>query len=145
MPRGVKKENLPSKVCVTCGRPFTWRKKWERCWDEVTTCSKSCNAARRRGEVGGEDKNSAGSKQERKEARKAKREGSADPSLFSKPCTLCETPSDTLIRCTIDQTKKWEMVCGKCWKGVSGGVTDGDADHPHYNYGGLWKNRYAAS
>jgi hypothetical protein len=45
--RGVKKENLPSKTCVTCGRPFTWRKKWERVWDEVTTCSKSCNRKRR--------------------------------------------------------------------------------------------------
>lgn len=26
MTRGVKKENLPSKVCVVCNRPFTWRK-----------------------------------------------------------------------------------------------------------------------
>ena len=84
MPRGVKKENLPEKVCVTCGRPFTWRKKWERCWDEVTTCSKSCNAARRRGET-----NTLADKQERKEARKAKREGKADPMLFAKPCTVC--------------------------------------------------------
>ena len=40
--------NLPVKTCVVCNRPFTWRKKWERCWDEVTTCSKSCNAARKR-------------------------------------------------------------------------------------------------
>ena len=40
--------NLPVKTCVVCDRPFTWRKKWERCWDEVTTCSKSCNAARKR-------------------------------------------------------------------------------------------------
>ena len=47
MPRGVKKENLPSKMCVVCGRPFTWRKKWERVWDEVTTCSKSCNRKRK--------------------------------------------------------------------------------------------------
>lgn len=47
MPRGVKKEHLPSKICVVCERPFTWRKKWERCWDEVTTCSKSCNTKRR--------------------------------------------------------------------------------------------------
>ena len=45
--RGVKKENLPSKVCVVCDRPFTWRKKWENCWDEVTTCSKSCNGKRK--------------------------------------------------------------------------------------------------
>jgi hypothetical protein len=38
----VKKENLPSKMCEKCGRPFTWRKKWERCWDEVRFCSKRC-------------------------------------------------------------------------------------------------------
>lgn len=27
------------------------------------------------------------------------------------------------------------MVCGKCWRGVSGGVVDGDANHPHYRRG----------
>merc|ERR1712194_811162 len=43
----VAKENLPSKICVVCNRPFTWRKKWERNWDEVTTCSKSCNSKRK--------------------------------------------------------------------------------------------------
>jgi len=42
MPRGVKKENLPSKICVKCARPFTWRKKWEKCWEEVKFCSKRC-------------------------------------------------------------------------------------------------------
>lgn len=26
MPKGIKKENLPSKICLTCKRPFTWRK-----------------------------------------------------------------------------------------------------------------------
>ena len=41
------KSNLPEKTCVVCGRPFAWRKKWSRCWDEVTCCSKSCNAQRR--------------------------------------------------------------------------------------------------
>ena len=39
----VKKENLPSKLCVVCQRPFTWRKKWERCWEEVKYCSKRCS------------------------------------------------------------------------------------------------------
>jgi len=29
--RGVKKTDLPTKVCPTCQRPFSWRKKWERC------------------------------------------------------------------------------------------------------------------
>ncbi len=42
MPRGVAKANLPTKTCVVCLRPFTWRKVWERCWDEVQTCSDRC-------------------------------------------------------------------------------------------------------
>jgi hypothetical protein len=40
--RGVKKENLPTKVCAACGRPFTWRKKWERDWENVRYCSDAC-------------------------------------------------------------------------------------------------------
>ena len=38
----IKKENLPSKVCIICQRPFSWRKKWERVWDEVKFCSEKC-------------------------------------------------------------------------------------------------------
>jgi hypothetical protein len=48
MPRGVNKEHLPTKVCEVCGRPFTWRRKWARCWDEVRTCSHRCQQERRR-------------------------------------------------------------------------------------------------
>ena len=33
---------------MVCNRPFTWRKKWEDCWDEVTTCSKRCNSERKK-------------------------------------------------------------------------------------------------
>ncbi|MGI4806090.1 MAG: DUF2256 domain-containing protein [Janthinobacterium lividum] len=40
------KSNLPSKICVTCGRPFDWRKKWEKCWDEVKYCSDKCRKAK---------------------------------------------------------------------------------------------------
>ena len=40
--RGVKKANLPVKVCVVCQRPFTWRKKWARDWDAVKYCSDAC-------------------------------------------------------------------------------------------------------
>jgi hypothetical protein len=36
------KSNLPSKVCATCGRPFEWRKKWAKVWDEVKYCSDRC-------------------------------------------------------------------------------------------------------
>ncbi|WP_439633288.1 DUF2256 domain-containing protein [Glycocaulis sp.] len=38
-----RKADLPVKNCASCGRPFTWRKKWERVWDEVRYCSKRCS------------------------------------------------------------------------------------------------------
>lgn len=41
------KGSLPSKTCATCGRPFCWRKKWERCWDQVRYCSEACRRQRR--------------------------------------------------------------------------------------------------
>jgi hypothetical protein len=36
------KSNLPSKICCVCKRPFEWRKKWARVWDEVKYCSERC-------------------------------------------------------------------------------------------------------
>lgn len=33
---------LPQKNCATCGKPFSWRKKWEKNWDEVKYCSDRC-------------------------------------------------------------------------------------------------------
>lgn len=190
----VAKQNLPSKMCVVCHRPFTWRKKWERVWEEVTTCSKSCNAKRKllakeqqqqgvattvleeatasvvsKSSGEGDDSNSvdrsfaadhhdpptevALTKQElrkqhketvkaNKQQRRAKRMGNA-PELGRKPCDLCTRQVDLLIRCTTDESKQYNMVCGRCWPSVSGGVPDGSPDFPYYNYGGLWKNRNA--
>ena len=222
MPRGVKKENLPSKICVVCGRPFTWRKKWERVWDEVSTCSKSCNHKRRvtnrqlaknesisdgldhpenmgdplplrpdatstkdlrleestssyplsislrsSEELGAslqepseedliKDQNSIDgpvtlAKKQRKALKKAKkaerraqREGRGDPTAGQKQCDMCGKSVDLLIRCLYEEGQSdWKMVCGKCWNIASGGVVDGDENHPHYKYGGLWKNRRA--
>jgi len=37
-----KKSNLPTKLCTRCGLPFTWRKKWERVWEDVKYCSDRC-------------------------------------------------------------------------------------------------------
>ncbi len=37
-----KKGDLPVKLCATCGRPFTWRRKWARDWEEVRYCSERC-------------------------------------------------------------------------------------------------------
>lgn len=235
--------NLPVKDCVTCGKPFTWRKKWEKCWDEVLTCSQRCKTDRRSqirsggkpecvllddtaspGEQskrvtkhdqssGAEDdidtgvhEVSAGTdlqqqdgadaslqdlltaekyvSDQQKEAaatleadsedesrpqtsevpmsasearrlhkqavkamkseRRAQRSGCADAANAKhKPCDECNKPVDLLIRCTTDEFQQWRMLCGGCWKKASGGVPDGDADHPHYRYGGLWKNRAA--
>ncbi|MBR9860075.1 DUF2256 domain-containing protein [bacterium] len=42
MPRGVSKNDLPSKICPVCSKPFSWRKKWERDWPNVKYCSKRC-------------------------------------------------------------------------------------------------------
>ncbi|WP_417750346.1 DUF2256 domain-containing protein [Roseicyclus amphidinii] len=51
-----KKRDLPQKTCVTCGRPFTWRKKWEKVWDEVRYCSRKCRDTRSLGgQVGAQD------------------------------------------------------------------------------------------
>ena len=32
------------KTCAACGRTITWRKKWERDWDNVKFCSDACRA-----------------------------------------------------------------------------------------------------
>jgi hypothetical protein len=40
-----KKANLPSKDCAHCGLPFSWRKKWERDWEQVKYCSERCRRA----------------------------------------------------------------------------------------------------
>ncbi|MCR9159045.1 MAG: DUF3253 domain-containing protein [Nannocystaceae bacterium] len=35
-----------SKVCASCGRAFSWRKKWARHWDAVRFCSAACRRAK---------------------------------------------------------------------------------------------------
>uniref|UniRef100_A0A0G4IE43 DUF2256 domain-containing protein n=1 Tax=Chromera velia CCMP2878 TaxID=1169474 RepID=A0A0G4IE43_9ALVE len=40
------KSDLPEKICETCGRPFKWRKKWAKVWDEVKYCSERCRNRR---------------------------------------------------------------------------------------------------
>ncbi|MBU9699925.1 DUF2256 domain-containing protein [Rhodobacteraceae bacterium HSP-20] len=44
-----KKGDLPVKTCACCGRPFVWRKKWEKVWDEVRYCSDRCRGEARKG------------------------------------------------------------------------------------------------
>ena len=39
----ILKRNLPQKICLKCGLSFSWRKKWERDWNQVKYCSKRCS------------------------------------------------------------------------------------------------------
>ncbi|WP_189577315.1 DUF2256 domain-containing protein [Marinobacter zhanjiangensis] len=41
-----KKTRLPSKLCPVCQRPFNWRRKWARDWDQVRYCSERCRRNR---------------------------------------------------------------------------------------------------
>ncbi|MGR5068432.1 DUF2256 domain-containing protein [Vibrio alfacsensis] len=40
------KSNLPIKVCLVCKRPFSWRKKWARNWEEIIYCSERCRRSK---------------------------------------------------------------------------------------------------
>ncbi|OYV26091.1 MAG: hypothetical protein B7X08_03175 [Acidocella sp. 20-63-7] len=40
------KAELPHKPCAHCGRPFAWRKKWARDWENVKYCSERCRGAK---------------------------------------------------------------------------------------------------
>ena len=42
-----KKSDLPEKICACCKLNFTWRKKWEKVWDEVKYCSEKCRRNRK--------------------------------------------------------------------------------------------------
>ena len=65
---------------------------------------------------------------------------------YRKSCTLCAQLRNVLVRCQIDETRRWHFLCpGSCWQRVSGGVVDGDEDHQLYRYGGMWKNKHEAT
>jgi hypothetical protein len=42
MAKMIRKSDLPAKICARCGKPFAWRKKWQKVWDEVKYCSERC-------------------------------------------------------------------------------------------------------
>ncbi|MDA8637993.1 DUF2256 domain-containing protein [Rhodospirillales bacterium] len=43
-----QKQDLPTKTCPVCNRPFTWRKKWAHDWDNVRFCSDRCRGDAKR-------------------------------------------------------------------------------------------------
>jgi hypothetical protein len=38
----LKKQHLPVKYCAVCEKPFNWRKKWKKNWEQVKYCSERC-------------------------------------------------------------------------------------------------------
>lgn len=48
MPKMRLKADQPLKTCAACGRPFSWRRKWAKDWDQVKTCSERCKRELRR-------------------------------------------------------------------------------------------------
>ncbi|MEM7325255.1 MAG: DUF2256 and DUF3253 domain-containing protein [Actinomycetota bacterium] len=44
-PKGITSETA-SKVCMTCGRAITWRRKWAKTWNSVRYCSERCRRER---------------------------------------------------------------------------------------------------
>jgi hypothetical protein len=40
------KSTLPSKPCIACGWPMTWRKRWASTWNDVRYCSERCRRSR---------------------------------------------------------------------------------------------------
>ncbi|TIX93409.1 DUF2256 domain-containing protein [Rhizobium sp. P44RR-XXIV] len=46
MPKMVKKSDLPMKICLACGLPFAWRRKWAKNWGDVKFCSDRCRRSK---------------------------------------------------------------------------------------------------
>lgn len=93
-----------------------------------------------------EDHQADESPADKKKPLTAKQAAKLDPSTSTKLCEGCGKPNDVLIRCRRDDTETWYLLCpGKCWKEASGGKVDGTAETPFYRYGGVWKNKKAAT
>ncbi len=40
------KAGLPSKLCLACGRPMSWRRSWAKNWAELKFCSERCRRSK---------------------------------------------------------------------------------------------------
>ncbi|MBL8172083.1 MAG: DUF2256 domain-containing protein [Acidobacteria bacterium] len=47
----MKKSDLPTKICLVCARPFAWRRKLAKVWDEVKYCSDACRMRKKQREA----------------------------------------------------------------------------------------------
>ena len=42
----MNKKNLPFEICPVCKKPFNWRKKWARDWQNIKFCSERCKRSK---------------------------------------------------------------------------------------------------
>jgi hypothetical protein len=52
MAKNIAKADLPTKICPVCERPFAWRRKWSKVWQDVRYCSDQCRARRVKADTG---------------------------------------------------------------------------------------------
>jgi len=129
--RGTVKD---SKLCAHCRRPFTWRKKWERCWDEVQTCSNACKRERKlqlqresKGDDAREGAVSGGEELVDSDAEALRAKPVSGTHISSKDqegdrakvCDVCGERVQLAYRCRWDATKIWRFVCRPCWPKIS--------------------------
>jgi hypothetical protein len=48
--KGVRKQDLPEKLCHGCGKPFAWRKSLAKNWSVVKYCSDACRGRKKAAE-----------------------------------------------------------------------------------------------
>lgn len=142
--RGTFKE---AKLCIVCKKQFTWRKKWERNWNEVTTCSVKCKHRKKEGCVLDADPETHSMKPERK-GHRVSRKSKAKNAVRLKICAVCSKQVSLAYRCRWDKSKNWRFVCRPCWPQISGqsyleeaapGLLAANLGNPLYQYGGTWK------
>lgn len=134
------------KTCLQCNRDFTWRKKWERCWNEVTTCSDRCKTDRKRAlkregkeeaagdsddhandttgqdtlQQEGEAKENERPTKENERTAKKEIKTCAGAKHRSKQCNVCQDDVELAYRVRYDESRAWRFVCRPCWPKVSG-------------------------
>jgi len=131
------------KTCVHCQRPFSWRKKWERCWDEVLTCSNACKRERKRANGPADDAedddeeeddnpcpqqpqgpprgdaSASCPSQPSEDPPKTSSRTSSSAGVRTKQCNVCGEAVMMAYRCRWDKTKVWRFVCRPCWPKIS--------------------------
>ena len=92
-----------AKICCVCNREFTWRKKWERCWDTISTCSDRCKAERKRKKDESDEKTEKAVVNDRGSLKTGSM-GSLEPVSFGKAKQNMESLRKTYLNLNMDES-----------------------------------------